>query len=48
MQNPLSKVIFEETLRNYFKTLKNELNPKLPNYKEILIPMEGLFLPHFL
>lgn len=36
-QNPL----FEDLFRNYFKSLKNELNSKNPLYKDLLLPMEG-------
>ena len=35
------KPLFEELFKAYFKSLKSELSPKHPLYKDILIPMES-------
>ena len=36
-QNPL----FEDLFRNLFKSMKNELNFKIPLYQDFFLPMEG-------
>lgn len=44
MQTLNSKPLFEEIFKGYFKNLKSELTPKVPAYKEIILPMEGLHI----
>lgn len=42
MQPKNGKEILEETFRSFMKAVKSEINSKSPNFKEFIVPLEGL------